>query len=264
VPLSKTGPQGRTAEQPRSLFMADTGSTSIDDSSNRIIRALSAKSRRRLSPALHRTNMTRGQVLGRTGGGVSHFYFVERGLISLVRPMQNGEGVEISAVGPEGIAPPGAVFDLERGVFELVVQISGSALRIRREELRRVLEQDRDFVQFMRGYASAALSRMAQTAACNILHTVAQRCCRWLLTAHDSARSDTFALTHEFLGVTLGVRRASVSAAAQSLQRAGLIRYSHGNMTIVNRRGLERAACECYATTEQEFAMLFRKRYGSR
>ncbi len=196
-------------------------------------------------------------MLGRIGEPISHFYFVESGMISLMKSMQNGEAVEISAIGPEGIAPPGAVFDLERAVFESVVLIPGELLRIRREELSKRLANDRELFHLMRGYAGVALNQLAQTAACNILHSVEERCCRWLLMAHDTALGGTFSLTHEFLGAMLGVRRASVSVAAQTLQRAGLIRYCHGQLTITDRTALERAACECYATTRQEFEALF-------
>lgn len=226
-------------------------------SSNRIIAALSDASRRSLWSSMERIETRTGQVLGRIGESIPHFYFVESGMISLMKSMQNGAAVEISTTGPEGIAPPGAIFDLDRAVFESVVLIPGKALRIRREELSKRLANDRELFNVMRGYAGVALNQLAQTAACNILHSVEERCCRWLLMAHDTARGRTFSLTHEFLGAMLGVRRASVSVAAQALQRAGMIRYCHGQMAIIDRAALERAACECYAATRQEFEALF-------
>lgn len=233
-------------------------SRDIQKSSNRIIAALPDASRRSLWTSLERIDSTRGQVLGRTGEPVSHFYFVERGMISLIKSLRSGEAVEISAIGPEGVAPPGAVFGLDRGVFESVVQIPGRLLRIRRDELKKRLAYDAQLMHVMRRYAGAELSQLAQTAACNILHPIEERCCRWLLAAHDSALGNSFALTHEFLGMMLGVRRASISVAAQALQRAGLIRYSHGQMTVTDRAALEGATCECYAATRQEFDTLFR------
>jgi CRP-like cAMP-binding protein len=233
--------------------------SSNEDSTNQIIRALSPASRRDLWPFLERIDLARGQVLSRAGGTVSHFYFIETGMVSLIKPMQNGQGVEIGAVGPEGITPPGAGFELKRVVVESIVQIPGTALRIRRDELEQRLVRDRELLQLMRGYGGVAMSQLAQTAACNILHLVDQRCCRWLLQAHDCAGSDSFALTHESLGAILGVRRATVSAAAERLQRGGLIRYRRGKIAILNRLALERTACECYAATQQEFAALFRE-----
>jgi CRP-like cAMP-binding protein len=235
----------------------------LEEPRNRIIAALSETSRRGLRSALERMETKRGQVLSVAGTTLSHFYFIESGMVSLVKWMRNGEGVEITAVGPEGIVPPGVVVDFERAVLESIVQIPGSVLRIRRDDLRRRLARDHELLTLMRSYAETAMSQLAQTAACNILHPVEARCCRWLLMAHDSAHSDNFQLTHEFLGMMLGVRRATVSVAAEALQRAGLIHYSHGNLTITDRPALERVACECYATTRSEFADLFAARPAS-
>jgi CRP-like cAMP-binding protein len=229
----------------------------IEDSTNRIIRSLSPASRTRLEPLLERVGLRRGQVLSQAGARISHSYFIESGMVSLIRPMQNGQGVEIGAVGPEGIVPPGAAVELKRSIVESIVQIPGTALRIRCDELAQVLEHDRDLLVLVRAYEGAAFNQLAQTAACNILHLVDQRCCRWLLQAHDCAGTDSFGVTHELLGMVLGVRRATVSAAAERLQRGGMIRYRHGKVTILIREALERAACECYAATRAEFAALF-------
>jgi CRP-like cAMP-binding protein len=205
----------------------------------------------------------RGQVLSAAGSRISHFYFVDRGMISQVRSMRDGNGVEIGAVGNEGMVPAGAIWDVEYAVLESVVQIPGSVLRIRRDDLKRGLYHESDLLQLMRSYTGVALSQLVQTAACNILHSVEQRFCRWLLCAHDSAGKDTFVMTHEFIGIILGVRRASVSIAAQRLQRSGIIRYSHGSLTITNRRDLERAACECYETMRSELDELFSRSYAA-
>jgi CRP-like cAMP-binding protein len=252
-----------TPDSPRRIAPIHPLNAGLEEPRNRIIAALSETGRRSLRGSLERMETKRGQVLSAAGSTISHFYFVESGMISLVRWMRNGEGVEISAIGPEGIAPPGALFEFERAVLESIVQIPGFVLRIRRDDLRKRLSRDRELFNLLRSYAAAALSQLAQTAACNILHPVEERCCRWLLMAHDSVRSDNFQLTHEFLGMMLGVRRATVSVAAEALQRAGLIQYSHGNLTITNRVALERAACECYATTRSEFEDLFAARPAS-
>jgi CRP-like cAMP-binding protein len=250
-------------QRPRLVAPVHPIHAGLEEPRNRLMAALSETSRRSLRGVLERMDTKRGQVLSQAGTSISHFYFVESGLISLVKWMRNGEGVEISAIGPEGIAPPGAVFEFERAVLESIVQIPGSVLRIRRDDLRKCLAHDRELLHLMRSYAAAALSQVAQTAACNILHPVEERCCRWLLAAHDSVRCESFQLTHEFLGMMLGVRRATVSVAAEALQRAGLIQYSHGNLTITNRAGLERVACECYGATRSEFEDLFAARPAS-
>ena len=230
---------------------------SREPSSNRIISALSDSGRSKLLPALERVEMRPGHVLSRVGSEIVHVYFLEGGLVSLLKPMRNGEGVEISAVGREGMAPAGVVFELEQAVFESVVVVSGSALRIGLDELKRRLSKEPELSELLRGYAGAALSELAQTVACNILHPVGQRCSRWLLRAQDGAGSDTLPITQELLATLLGVRRASISIAAEALQRAGLVRYSRGKLTVVNRTGLEKAACECYASIRSEFEHLF-------
>ncbi len=178
-------------------------------------------------------------------------------MISLGKSMLNGQAVEIGAVGREGVAPAAAVLDLKRVVFESTVQIAGTALRIRSSEFSDALCCDRELLDFVRRYAAVALSQLAQTAACNILHVVDQRCCRWLLQAHDAAGCDRFTITHETLSTVLGVRRATITGAAERLQRTGLLCYRYGNMEILDRAALERSACECYRITRQEFSALY-------
>jgi CRP-like cAMP-binding protein len=226
--------------------------------SNRLVDALPAGSRKRIAPYLQRVSLLPGTVLSHSGATISHLYFVETGMVSLIKALKSGQAVEIGVVGYEGIAPPAAaLFNLERAVLETVVQIGGSALRIARSDLKRLMAQDEPLSRLMHRYAEVAFSLLAQTAACNILHGVEERCCRWLLTANDNARADVFPLTHEYLSLMLGVRRASISIAAGSLQRLGFIDYMRGRVAVKNRRGLERTACECYATMQGELNALF-------
>ena len=138
-----------------------------------------------------------------------------------------------------------------------MVQISGTTFRIKRNKLRDLMDEDPAVREALEKYAHFSVAAFAQTAACNRLHHLDERCCRWLLIAHDSARSDTFQLTHEFLAMMLGVQRAGVSITASALQKAGLIQYRHGQVTITNRAGLEDAACECYRTMSGKFDRLF-------
>ena len=126
-----------------------------------------------------------------------------------------------------------------------------------------IIAQDDALEEAFEKYVHFSVAAIAQTAACNRLHYLEERCCRWLLIAHDSARSDTFPLTHEFLAMMLGVQRAGVSITASALQKAGLIQYRHGQITIINRSGLEDAACECYRVMGMEFDKLFRTRKKS-
>jgi CRP-like cAMP-binding protein len=124
--------------------------------------------------------------------------------------------------------------------------------------LTRFTAEDAHLRTALERYAHFSVSAIAQTAACNRLHHLDARCCRWLLISHDSARSDTFQLTQEFLAMMLGVQRSGVSIAASDLQKAGLIRYQHGQVTITNRAGLEDAACECFGAMQKEYDSLIR------
>jgi CRP-like cAMP-binding protein len=149
-------------------------------------------------------------------------------------------------VGIEGVTGVGVLFGVDTAVLETVVQIPGAAYRIGRAVAREAIAGSEALRGLLQRYAHFVIGQLAQTAACNRLHSLEERCCRWLLIAHDSARSDDFLLTHEFLAMMLGAQRPGVSLAASILQRAGLIRYTRGHVTIVDRPGLEAAACECY------------------
>ncbi len=198
-----------------------------DDISNRILLSLPQASLKRLRPELELQTMTKGKVIDRLGQSIEYFHFVNRGLISLVKTMQDGRAVEIGVVGIEGISNPHALFGINKAVLETMVQVPGTAFRIRRNNLRQMTAEDSEIREALEKYAHFSIAAFAQTAACNRLHHLEERCCRWLLIAHDSARTDAFSLTHEFLAMMLGVQRAGVSITASVLQKAGLIQYRH-------------------------------------
>lgn len=224
---------------------------------NRILRFLPSATRKRLLPALEHISIVRSQEMDRVGRPIEYLYFVNRGLVSFVKTMQDGRTVEVGAVGIEGVTDPNALFVVDRAIVDSLVQIPGSAFRIQRETLRREMAKDAILREMMRRYARFAIGQFMQTAACNCMHSLEERSCRWLLMAHDSALDDTFPLTHEFLAMMLGVQRSGVSIAANLLQKAGLIRYARGSVTITNREGLEDAACECYGVVLDELESLF-------
>jgi CRP-like cAMP-binding protein len=228
------------------------------ESNNRILVALSPQSRRRLWPALSRTQIPQGHLLYESGARITNLYFVESGLVSLIKTMIGGRSVAFGAVGREGIAPPTAIFGIDRTILESVVLIPATVLCIAIEDFRARLTDDWELTSLMQRYVSAVLNHFVQIAACNALHSVEARCAHWLLVAHDSALADGFPITHDFLGNVLAVRRESVSIAAKRLQALGLIRYSHGGVIVTNRRGLEEAACECYSAVRRVFDDLFR------
>jgi len=230
-----------------------------DGIANRLLLSLPEASLAQIRPDLELVNTARGEVIDYTDRPVEYVYFVNRGIVSLVKTMRDGRTVEIGVVGVEGITDPYALFGLYSAPLEAIVQIPGSAFRVKLDVLKKSMAEDDKLREALEKYSNFSLLALAQTAACNRLHFLEERCCRWLLIAHDSALADTFPLTHEFLAMMLGVQRAGVSIAANFLQKAGLIRYNRGQVTITNRGGLEEASCECYADMRVEFDKLFRQ-----
>jgi len=162
----------------------------------------------------------------------------------------------VGIAGREGMLGVQAVLGDDVSLNEAMVQIPGSALRLPAEVLRREAQTSVQLRSVLLRYVQAYLNSATQSAACNRAHLLEQRLARWLLTARDRAGADRLPLTHEFIAMMLGVRRAGVTVAAQSLQSAGLIHYAHGRITIADREGLEVAACECYEVTRREYARL--------
>ena len=222
-------------------------------SGNRIVDALPVASRRRLLVALSRAYVPYGEVLYDVGAQLEHLYFIESGLISLTRPMRDGRWLEILSVGREGLVTPFSILGMDTAITQSIVRVPAVVLRIGREAFADRLRDDRELAKAVRAYGAAALHQLIQTTTCNASHSILERCCRWILTAHDSGASDTLALTHETIALALSVRRESVSTAAAELQRAGLIAYRHGSLTVTNRNGLCDRACECYATIRGGF-----------
>lgn len=224
---------------------------------NRILQSLSPRAWQAIQPLLEEVPLRRGDVLGNVGTAVTQLYFIDRGIVSLVKNMADGRSVELDAIGVEGITDPFGIFDSERALCESIVQLSGTALRVSRAALIELMGQNGEVFDTIHQYVPVAIGQLAQTAACNSLHAIEQRCARWLLIAHDSALEDSFLLTHEFFAMMLGVRRASVSEAASSLQRAGTIEYARGRVTITDRAALEEAACECYRAIRGRIDRMF-------
>jgi CRP-like cAMP-binding protein len=170
--------------------------------------------------------------------------------------MEDGSSVEAATVGNEGMVGVPMLFDEDTGPVDAFVQIPGRALRIRSSILRSALERSPDFRRLLSEYTKVLLFFIARSGACNVRHTLRQRTAKWLLLAHDRVTGDAFMLTQEFLADMLGVRRATVTVAAGLLRQDKLIAYRLGRIQIVNREGLETAACECYAVLRAEFDRL--------
>ena len=224
---------------------------------NRILLALPTPTFDRIKSDLETVSLAKGQVIAPIGRPLRHVYFINSGIVSVVKTMQDGRSVEIGAIGIEGMTSAITLIGFDKTILEAVVQIPGSAFRMSRDAAIRAMENDKAFSQIVHNHVRFALGQIAQTAACNRLHHLKKRCCRWLLIAHDSALSDTFPLTHEFLAMILGFQRSGVSITLGSLRKAGLIEHKRGNITVTNRSGLEDAACECYGAMRTELDEFF-------
>lgn len=227
---------------------------------NRMLLALPAESLERLRSGLRRVELRRRQVIYAAGAPVQNVYFVNRGLVSYVKSMADGRSVEVGAIGAEGAVCLGALQGLRTAILESVVQIPGSAFVGGVDMVREAMAEDDALRSLVLGYTNVAIDQIAQTAACNRLHILEERCCRWLLIAHDSAQGDEFPLTHEFLAMMLGVRRSGLSIAVSTLQKAGFIRYRRDRMRIMDRAGLEATTCECYTAIRAQFDALYSRR----
>ena len=213
---------------------------------NRLLATLPADSRNRLGAHLEQVKLERGQVVHAAGALIEHVYFIEQGLVSLVKTMSDGRSVEVGTIGIEGMVGLSALIGIDRVLVDVVVQAPGIAWCVRPSLMGEEMARSPRVRNLILRYGHALLLQFIQTAACNSLHSIEQRCCRWLLIAHDSARTDGFPLTHEFLAMLLGVQRAGVSVACSALQKARIIEYRYGRVTIVDRTTLEGRACECY------------------
>jgi CRP-like cAMP-binding protein len=223
---------------------------------NALLDAFPRETLSRLKPHLTVVDMMVGEDVYEPGERIEHVLFPTRGLISVVASMQDGAAGEILTTGREGMFSVAAMLGDERPSYRAMVQLPGHALRMKSTVFRQELEGDLAMRDVMLRYTVAVMSAIGQTAACNRLHVLEQRCARWLLAARDRADGDVFPMTHEFLAMMLGVRRAGVTIAAQALQSSGLITYNHGTMTIIDRDGLQQRACECYEAIRHEFKRL--------
>lgn len=224
---------------------------------NRLLAALPSDELEALRPELENVTLELKQTLYEPGRPASHAWFVHRGVGSLVTPMRDSPAVEIATVGPEGmIGVQIALGDDTIGGHQAIVQVPGEAARIETGALRRAIGRSPALSRLLLRYALALMTQIAQNATCNRIHSIEERCARWLTMTHDRVHQASFPLTQEFLAQMLGVRRPTVAIATGMLMQAGFIRYLRGNVTIVDRPGLEAAACDCYRLIAAEFDRL--------
>lgn len=224
---------------------------------NRLLAAVSRADLDLLERHLDVVMLTRGQVLFEPGDDVTVTYFpAHKTMVSLLIITRDGHEVEAATIGREG-AVGGVVSAGDKPAFGRArVQIAGSALAVPTAALESVKDVSPRFGELFSRYADALLAQMMQSVACNALHSVEERCCRWLLATHDRAGEQIIQLTQESLAQMLGVQRTTVTAVIQSLETKGLLRRQRGRVEVVDRRGLERAACECYRAVEDHFELM--------
>lgn len=236
-----------------------------DSNSNRLLSLLAPKDLAGLSPHLERVSLGYRQSLYHARKPIHSVYFIETGVGSLVNTTENGDAAEVGTIGNEGMVGLPLVLGDDRAPTSVYVQVPGAGLKMESAIFKKELARSPAMQAVMLRYAHAFFNQVAQSAACNHFHSLEQRCCRWLLMTRDRMESDDFLLTQEFLAMMLGVQRTGVTVAASALQRAGLIRYKRGNVTITDRRGLENRSCECYRVSKMEFdRLLGGKRVGKR
>lgn len=223
---------------------------------NRILAALGSADFERLAPALQFAHLDFKQTLHEPGDTMTHVYFPTSALVSILQPMEGERHVEVASVGRDGVAGVRSFLGDPRIQQRFIAQIPGEAYRIDFDLFAQESRGAGPFNDLLCRYTNALLFQLSQWVACSILHTVEQRCCRWLVLVRDRTGRDQFPLTHEFLAQMLGVRRASVTEVARNLQKNGLINYRRGEMTVCDAAALEQAACECYGRVRTEFRRL--------
>jgi len=231
----------------------------IPFSHNRLLAAIPPEELARLAPHFQQTPLVFDTTLFEAGDRIEFAYFPLSGLISMISTMEDGRCIEVGMCGNEGMSGLSVVLgDDISSHHHGIVQAAGSALRLSAGALREELRGDGALRSILLSYVHFALAQATQSAACNRLHSLEQRCARWLLTTRDRIGSDAFPITHEFLSYMLGVRRAGVTVALHTFQQSGLVQNSHRQMTILDPPGLEAASCECYRVLKNEFARLVR------
>lgn len=224
---------------------------------NRILAALPAAEFALIAEHLTRVELALGESLHRAGEKIINVFFVESGFISALTMLSDGQPLEIGLIGNEGVAGVSVILGATNSYSETMCQTGGAAFRITTAAFKDAAAHAPHLHDLLLRYTHVFHVQVAQTAACNAHHELSQRLARWLLAAHDRSDVAELSLTQDLIAVMLGVRRSTVSIAAGSLQRAGVIRYHHGKITVIDRVGLENAACECYEAVAGEYRSLF-------
>ena len=223
---------------------------------NHLLESLPDTEWQRWKPVLEEVELPLGRVLYESGSKLSHVYFPTTAIVSLLYVMENGASAEIAVVGNEGIVGVSLFMGGETTPSRAVVQSAGQGFRMSAERLKAEFNLAGPVLHLLLRYTQALLTQMAQTAVCNRHHSLDQQLCRWLLLSLDRLSGNELVMTQELIANMLGVRREGVTEGALKLQRAGLIRYGRGHITVLDRPGLEKRSCECYAVVKKEYDRL--------
>ncbi len=222
---------------------------------NELLAALAPGDLARWLPQLEAVKMPLGQVLYESGATLSHVYFPTTAIVSLLYVMENGASAEIAVVGNEGLVGISLFMGGESTPSRAVVQSAGEGFRMRAQDIKKEFKRV-SVLHLLLRYTQALITQMAQTAVCNRHHSLDQQLCRWLLLSLDRLQGTDLVMTQELISNMLGVRREGVTEAAMQLQAAGIIRYTRGKISVLDRPGLERRTCECYAVVKKEYDRL--------
>ena len=223
---------------------------------NRLLRALPLNDYAWLIPRLTPRRLQLKDVLVEPKEPIAHGWFMRDGVASIVATEQEGAGVEVGTVGYEGFVGLPLLFEVDVMSSLVIIQVEGDGWRISRDDFARAIDERPAIRTALLRYAAYFTEQVSQSVACNRVHTLEERCARWLLMTHDRVHCTDFELTHEFLSFMLGVRRAGVTVAMGILQSAGIIRYSRGRISVLDRAALEEASCDCYRITQGAFERL--------
>jgi len=222
---------------------------------NRLLVALPRDEYHRLLPHLEKVPLPLRDILYEANGPIAHVFFPLIGVVSLVI-MDSGFTLEVGVIGNEGMVGTPVFLGSDRSPTRAIAQIPGEALRMEAKVLQKEMGRGGPLQGVVQRYTQTMVNQISQSVVCNHRHSVEKRMCRWLLMSHDRVGADEFPLTHEFLAQMLGVCRPTLTAVAGALQRAGLISYHRGTITVLDRKGLEAASCECYEVVAKELDRL--------
>ena len=245
-----------STQQQKSQHTVATPETAQTRPQNRLLNLLPAEDYERLRQHLQPVEFKYKLSLYRADEQIEFVQFIETGVASLVNTMKNGSSAEVGTIGNEGMVGLPVIFGDSQAPTSVYMQVAGHGLRMKAKTFWQEMQRSATLRTVMLHYAHAFFNQVAQSAACNTFHVLERRCCRWLLMTQDRMQSDEFQLTQEFLAMMLGVQRPGVTLAAGELQRAGLIRYTRGHVTILDHAGLMKRSCECYAVSKREFDRL--------